>query len=109
MTRPPVMSRMHLMSFFRKTVHPRASRRRVTPRVRLALECLESRVTPYVASGNAWPVPQLVTISFVPDGTVLGQSFNGPITSNLFATFNQKFGSPSAWQNAIVKAAQAWG
>jgi len=96
------------MSFFRKSVRPRSSRSRILRRVRLCLESLESRVTPYVASGNAWPVPQLVTISFVPDGTVLGQDVNGPISSNLFANFNQRFGSPAAWQNAIEKGAQAW-
>jgi len=49
-----------------------------------------------------------VTISFVPDGTVLGNSNGNPITSNLFATFNGKFGSASAWQTPILKAAQLW-
>src|SRR5262245_47317240 len=70
---------------------------------RLDLEVLESRVALYSASGNAWPQAQLITISFVPDGT----NVNG-YSSNLFATFNAKFGSASAWQNQILKAAQQW-
>jgi hypothetical protein len=59
-------------------------------------------------TGNAWPNPQLVTLSFVPDGTVLGTDNNGTITSNLFATFNAKFGSAATWENVILKAAQSW-
>src|SRR6516164_5842402 len=74
-----------------------------TLRFRPNLESLESRVVPYSASGNAWPNPQLVTISFMPDGTNLGGT-----TSNLFSVFNQKFGSASTWQNQILKAAQVW-
>src|SRR5439155_11583148 len=40
--------------------------------------------------------------------TVLGQNTSGPITSNLIASLNQRFGSASAWENAILKGAQAW-
>jgi len=85
----------------------RAARR---PQARPALEVLETRVVPYSASGNAWPNPQLVTISFVPDGTVLALGNGGNITSNMFATFNAIPGitSPSQWQNIILKAAQSW-
>jgi len=52
-------------------------------RARLNLEALETRLVPYSVSGGAWPHPQLVTISFVPDGTD-----QGGIPSNLFAKFN---------------------
>jgi hypothetical protein len=45
-----------------------------------------------------------VTISFEPDGTYLGTG----ISSNLFATFNGRFGSPAAWQPWILAAAQQW-
>jgi hypothetical protein len=72
------------------------------------LEELESRLAPASVSGNAWPNPQLVTLSFVPDGTVLGQNSAGFITSNLFSTFNAKFGSAATWENVILKAAQTW-
>jgi hypothetical protein len=44
-----------------------------------------------------------VTLSFVPDGTDLGG-----VTSNLFSTFNARFGSAATWQNQILKAAQQW-
>src|SRR5260370_33034839 len=72
--------------------------RRAFPRI----EELESRVVPYSVSGNAWPNAQLITLSFVPDGTNLGGA-----TSNLFATFNAKWAT-STWQNQILKAAQVW-
>src|SRR5262249_22624524 len=55
------------------------------------------------ATSNHWVHPELVTISFVPDGTNLGGK-----TSNLFATFNAKFGSAATWQNQILKGAQQW-
>ncbi|HZU35779.1 MAG TPA: matrixin family metalloprotease, partial [Gemmataceae bacterium] len=58
---------------------------------------------PASLSGNAWPHPELITISFMPDGTNLGGK-----TSNLFSTFNNKFGSASTWENIILKAAQTW-
>ncbi len=77
--------------------------------VKLHLEHLEDRLTPYVASGGAWVNPQLITISFVPDGTVLGVNALGQqITSTLFNDFNSLFGSPSVWEPQIIKAAQAW-
>ena len=33
------------------------------------LEELESRITPYAVSGNAWTHPELISLSFAPDGT----------------------------------------
>jgi hypothetical protein len=91
------MSFSHL--FGGKNDGSRCARRQV----RLDIEALEARVVPYSASGNLWSHPELVTISFMPDGTNLG----GP-TSNLFAAFNAAFGSPAAWQNVILQAAQSW-
>jgi hypothetical protein len=70
--------------------------------LRPAVEALETRVVPYATTGNAWPHPNLVTISFEPDGTNLGG-----VSSNLFATFNAKW-STSVWENQILKAAQVW-
>jgi hypothetical protein len=70
---------------------------------------LESRCVPYAVSGGAWPHPQLVTISFVPDGTILGSNSNGYIYSNLFATLNAHTGwSTATWQKQILKAAASW-
>jgi hypothetical protein len=83
----------------------RASRNAGT---RPRLEQLESRLTPASVSGNVWPNPQLITLSFVPDGTTLGSNSSGPIRSDLFATFNARFGSAATWENVILKAAQTW-
>jgi hypothetical protein len=82
------------------------------------VENLEARIVPYSLSGNAWlPYtqngttynlnPQLVSISFMPDGTVESSGSNGTITSNLFATFNARW-SPATWQHEILAAAQLW-
>src|SRR5262245_60978820 len=79
------------------------SRVRALPRARLRLEALEERWMPYSTTNNVWPHPERITISFEPDGTNLG----GP-ASNLFATFNSRFGSASVWQDQILKAAQLW-
>ncbi|HZT81482.1 MAG TPA: Ig-like domain-containing protein, partial [Gemmataceae bacterium] len=49
------------------------------------------------STGNAWQHQQVVTLSFVPDGTDLGG-----YQSNLFATFNSMFGSPTVWQDQIL-------
>jgi hypothetical protein len=68
-----------------------------------SVEKLENRIVLYAASGNAWPNPKLITISFMPDGTSLGTT-----TSNLFSKFNTKFGTAATWQNQILKAAQYW-
>jgi hypothetical protein len=75
---------------------------------RPALERLEKREVLYSTSGNAWIQPDLITLSFVPDGTVVGGDANGPITSNLFATLDGRYGSTAAWQKEILRAAQVW-
>jgi hypothetical protein len=73
-------------------------------RLRPAVEGLETRVVLYSATGNAWPDPQLITISFMPDGTNLG----GGVTSNLFSSFNGNANLAGRWQNVILQAAQTW-
>jgi hypothetical protein len=70
----------------------------------IGLETLETRIVPYALSGDAWPNPNLITLSFEPDGTELGGN-----SSNLFSTFNAHPGwTTSTWENQILKAAQAW-
>jgi len=84
----------------RKGPGPRPAR---APRALPRVEPLESRAVPYAASGNLWPHPELITLSFEPDGTDLGGR-----ASNLVATFGADFGPASAWQNAVLGAAQTW-
>src|SRR5207237_9583542 len=67
----------------------------------LNLERLEERWTP-TTSGVTWPDGQHLTLSFVPDGTPLGNT-----TSSLFKTLNAV--APTAvWQREILRAFQAW-
>ena len=80
----------------------RPARRR--KEVRPGVEGLESRIVLYSASGNAWPNPQVITISFMPDGTNLG----GGVSSNLISSFNSKSNLAGKWQNVILQAAQEW-
>lgn len=79
----------------------RKQNRKSQPKLRL--DAFEERITPYSVSGNSWPTAQKITVSFMPDGT----SVNGK-SSNLFATFNAKFGSATTWQNVFKEAAQVW-
>jgi predicted Zn-dependent protease len=86
----------------------RAGAARSLRKVRPCLEQLESRFVPYSVSGGFWIHPELVTISFVPDGTVLTHDSQGqPVTSTLLADFDARW-ARSTWQNAILKGAQVW-
>jgi len=69
---------------------------------KFGIEQLEERVLLYANSGNEWWYPELITISFVPDGTDLGG-----VTSNLISTFD---GNPNlvGWRDEILRAAQTW-
>jgi hypothetical protein len=56
---------------------------------------------------QTWAHPELITISFVPDGTLMTTGVNGNVYSNTFAKFNAKW-STLTWQAAILTAAQTW-
>src|SRR5688500_3493916 len=56
-------------------MEPSANQRRLT------VEGLEPRLLLYSVSGGVWPHPELVTVSFMPDGTDAGG-----IPTNLFST-----------------------
>jgi Matrixin len=88
-----------LRRWFREDRRPRGR-----GKARPTLEALESRVVLYGATGTAWPNPQIITISFMPDGTQIG----GNYTSNLFSTFNNSPSLAGKWQNIILQAAQEW-
>lgn len=86
-----------------------ASSRPVRARTILRVEQLESRLVPYSTSGNAWPHKELITLSFVPDGTILGTNNGAYVHSNLFSAFNSHSGWTTAtWENTIIKAAETW-
>lgn len=95
------------MPLSRPAARPSAVRAR-SVRARLVVEQLEAREVPYAVAGGVWVHPELVTISFVPDGTFLEYDAHGQaITSSLFADFNARW-STSTWQNAILKGTQVW-
>src|SRR6266849_3389356 len=68
---------------------------------RPTLERLEDRTLPAMW-GMAWPNPQHVTVSFVPDGTQVFDS-----QSSLFQTLNSQ-ATTSAWETTILQALQTW-
>jgi hypothetical protein len=84
--------------------------RRTAVKARPCLESLESRVVLYSVTGNAWPHPELVTISVMPDVTLLGKdSQNNNVYSNLISTLTSSLNlTPTALQNLFLKAAQVW-
>jgi hypothetical protein len=81
----------------------RSTARRLKVKARPDVESLESRLVLYNVPGDVWTNPQLITISFMPDGTNTG---GGP--SNLQTTFNHNSMLAGKWQNIILKAAQTW-
>jgi hypothetical protein len=93
---------MRFLRILNKRPRRRTPQSDVTRRALLRVEQLEGRVVPYATSGNAWPHAQVVSISFVPDGTDLGG-----VKSNLFSTFNARW-STATWEAQILKAAQVW-
>src|SRR5262249_10588805 len=76
-------------------------------RANLQVEQLETRLVPYNASSYLWPHPQVITLSFEPDNTVLGTQGSTTLYSNMMSTFNSKW-STSTWEYQILKAAQSW-
>jgi len=70
--------------------------------VRPRLEELEDRFLLYATTGDQWAKPNLITYSFMPDGTSLGG-----IPSNLQATLNAHFAT-AAWQAQFADAAAVW-
>jgi len=67
----------------------------------LWLERLEDRCTP-ATWGNPWPDPGNLTLSFVPDGTQVGNQ-----TSNLFQKMNA-LAPTKTWEMEILRAFQNW-
>jgi hypothetical protein len=81
--------------------HRRARLARI-PSLGRSLEQLEPRLLLYGTNGGHWPHPELVTVSFMPDGTDIGG-----VPSNLVSSLNARF--PTAtWQKEILKGVQTW-
>ncbi len=75
--------------------------RHVAPRRRPSLEVLEDRCLMTI-SGLPWADPQHLTLSFIPDGTLVGG-----VPSTLFKTLNAEM--PTAtWETDILRAFQSW-
>jgi hypothetical protein len=70
-------------------------------RRRLALEQLEDRALP-ATFGIPWPNPGHLTISFAPDGTLVGGQ-----QSQMFQLFNA-IAPTQSWEDAILQAFQTW-
>ena len=69
---------------------------------RLQVEGLEPRLLLYAANGGVWPHPELVTVSFMPDGTDIGG-----MPSSLFSSMNARFAT-ATWQKEMLKGAQSY-
>jgi hypothetical protein len=87
--------------WFRKWKPKHKPRHQTRPRI-LCLEALEDRITP-ASFGFPWPDAQHLTLSFVPDGTVVGNS-----TSQLSATATAAGYTATAWEMEILRAFQTW-
>jgi Bacterial Ig-like domain (group 2)/Matrixin len=70
-------------------------------RAQFQIECLEDRTAP-ATFGVPWGDARNLTLSFVPDGTVIAGH-----SSTLFQTLNAT-GPAVAWQQTILKAFQTW-
>src|SRR5262245_683773 len=68
----------------------------------LRLEILEDRTVPYALSGSTWASPN-VSVSFMPDGTVISSG----IVSKLFTVYNAAY-SQATWQQEVARALQSW-
>src|SRR5437764_739929 len=66
------------------------------------LEPLEDRTVP-TQFGVPWPAPQQLTLSFVPDHTLVD---NQP--SSLFQMLRSAYPSPADWQLQVEEAFQTW-
>src|SRR5215510_6824915 len=92
--------------FVRKSQNQRerfeSTNRSRTAKAGLSVESLEPRLLLFAANGGVWPHPELVTVSFMPDGTDVGG-----VPSNLFSTMNARW--PTAtWQREVLKGVQAY-
>ncbi|MGL4424576.1 MAG: matrixin family metalloprotease, partial [Gemmataceae bacterium] len=76
--------------------------KKTVQRSALRLENLEDRTTP-ASFGRPWVHNNSITLSFVPDGTLVDG-----VPSNLNAAMNGDGLSTSTWQREVLRAVQSW-
>src|SRR5262249_44362915 len=91
-----------MLSFLRRRLPAGRGRPTRPARHRPTLEPLEQRLVPYALSGYTWANPN-VSVSFMPDGTLISSSY----PSNLFATYNAAY-PQATWQREVARALQSW-
>jgi hypothetical protein len=79
--------------------HRAGRRRQSCPR----LESLEDRLLLYAFNGGEWALPERISFSFVPDGTLVGGT-----PSTLNATMAARGFTTAQWQNQFRRAASLW-
>src|SRR5262245_30553026 len=89
-------------SFLRRWFPAGRGRSTRSPHRHLVLEALEERLVPYALSGYTWANPN-VSVSFMPDGTLISSSY----PSNLFAVYNAAYPQVT-WQSEVARALQVW-
>jgi hypothetical protein len=91
-----------MVTFHEHLCRARAGRRSASYRFQPMLESLEQRVVLYALSGYTWANPS-VSVSFMPDGTLISSSY----PSNLFAVYNAAY-PQATWQREVARALQTW-
>jgi hypothetical protein len=91
-----------MLSFLFGRNRGRSGRSSLPQRFRPGLEQLEDRVVPYALSGFTWANTN-VSVSFMPDGTLISSS--NP--SNLFSVYNAAY-PQATWQREVARALQSW-
>jgi hypothetical protein len=92
-----------MLSFIHKRLASSQPVRSARPgRCRPAVEPLEDRLVPYALSGYQWANPN-VSVSFMPDGTLISSSY----PSNLFGVYNAAY-PQATWQREVARALQVW-
>src|SRR5215470_3056365 len=91
-----------MLSFLRRWFQAGRGQAARRANCRLTLEQLEDRVVPYALSGFTWANLN-VSVSFMPDGTLISSSY----PSNLFAVYNAAY-PQATWQHEVARALQVW-
>jgi len=86
----------------RQSARPEQLRAGSGQTARFTVEGLETRLLLYAVSGGEWPHPERVTVSFMPDTTLVGG-----VPSVLFTTMNLRFPT-GTWQKEMLRGLQSF-